>query len=87
MNKISVSIENVEFTDFLSYECSHNIESLLKVFSFTINIPRDESIIKEGNKVRPLTESEFAKLPANFVELSTILAAPNVSILENTITK
>ena len=47
---------------------------------------RGKAFIKEGNKVRPLTESEFAKLPANFVELSTILAASNVSILENTIT-
>lgn len=58
MNKISVVIENVEFTDFLSYECSHNIESLLKVFSFTINIPRDESIIKEGNKVKVKIDGE-----------------------------
>lgn len=47
---------------------------------------RGKAFIKEGNKVRPLSESEINKLPANFVELSTILSAPNVSISENTIT-
>jgi hypothetical protein len=47
---------------------------------------RGKAFIKEGNKIRPLTESEISKLPANFVEISTILSAPNVTISENTIT-
>mgnify|MGYP000677026553 CR=1 FL=1 len=51
MNKVSVVINKQEYSNFLSYEFSRDIEGLLKPFSLTLNIPEDRRVIKTGNRV------------------------------------
>ena len=51
MNKVSAIINGQEYSNFLSYEFSRDIEGLLKPFSLTLNIPEDRRVIKTGNKV------------------------------------
>jgi hypothetical protein len=41
--------------------------------------------VKNGNKMRPLTEDENAKLPSYFTFISSFLSQNNVEILENSI--
>jgi prophage tail gpP-like protein len=51
MNKVSAVINGQEYSNFLSYEFSRDIEGLLKPFSLTLNIPEDRRVIKTGNRV------------------------------------
>lgn len=80
MNKISIKIEDYKYTEFLSYELSQNIENLVKIFSFTINIPSDNSIIKEGDEV--VIDIDGEEFLTGFIEIVNKIDQGDKSIIQ-----